>query len=69
MTVYRCSNGNVYTEEEIWEWLEADVWRPFCWDDQTGEEWMESSDGRILYLDPVDGADVPDDRTFDGIEG
>lgn len=69
MKFYRCSNGNFYSEEEIWERLEAGVWRPFCWDDQTGEEWMESADEQILYLDPVDGAEVPDDRTFEGIEG
>ena len=69
MRHYRCSNGVLYSDAEIWERLDAGDWRPVCWDDETGEEWMESADGRILYLDPVDRGDAPDDRAFEGIEG
>lgn len=69
MRYYRCSDGDTYSGREIWERLEAGVWRPCCWDAETGEEWMESDEGRLLHLDPVEGAESGTDHQFDQIEG
>ncbi|WP_259517975.1 hypothetical protein [Halanaeroarchaeum sp. HSR-CO] len=69
MRYYRCSNGSFYSDEEIWERLEAGVWEVCCWDEATGEEWMASGEGRLLHLAPVDAGDVPAERSIGQIEG
>jgi hypothetical protein len=61
-TVYQCSDGRYYGDVDIWERLESGTWRPFCWDEETGEEWVISRDGELLALEPVDRESVSDRR-------
>lgn len=68
MRYYRCSNGTYYSDEEIWERLEAGVWSVCCWDGETGEEWMESDEGRLLHLAPVDVVERETEQQFGPIE-
>ncbi|SEL51348.1 hypothetical protein SAMN04488691_105154 [Haloferax larsenii] len=50
---YSCSDGQQYSEVEIWERLEDGIWRVCCWNSETGEEWMETDDGELVHLAPV----------------
>lgn len=53
MTVYRGSDGGTYTDEDIWERLESDVWDVFCWSDETGLEVVHTKREELLFLQPV----------------
>lgn len=68
MTYYRCSNGQYYDEEDVWERLEAGVWRPCCWDTETGTEWMEVHGRSLVCLEPVDAETVPPEGLADAAD-
>lgn len=60
-TVYEGSDGRYYTDVQLWERLESEAWVPFCWDPETGEEWVETPAGELLALTPVPESELPDD--------
>ena len=53
-SVYEGSDGERYSEQEIWRRLESEEWRVCCWDDSTGEEWVITPDEELLLLTPID---------------
>jgi len=60
-TIYVGSDGRCYTAVELWERLESGSWQPCCWDPESGDEWVETADGELLALSPVDERELPDD--------
>ncbi|MFW5919039.1 MAG: hypothetical protein ACOCSF_02450 [Halanaeroarchaeum sp.] len=69
MKYYRCSDGETYSERDVWERMEAGVWRPCCWDTASGTEWMEAAEGRLLHLVPIDEVKGDTDHRFGRIQG
>jgi len=69
--IYRCSDGRYFGEADLWDRFEAGVWQPCCWDTDSGDEWVETRDGRFLSLHPIPPSDVPEwadvERDADGI--
>lgn len=59
-TVYACSDGTYYGDVQVWERFESGAWQPCCWDDDSGTEWVVTSDGDLLTLTPVSHEDLPD---------
>jgi len=58
--VYRCSDGRYFGDVEIWERFESGAWTPFCWEETTGREWVETRNGELLFLVPVSERALPD---------
>jgi hypothetical protein len=58
--LYRSSDGRYFGSADLWERLEAGDWTPCCWDEETGEEWVETRDGELLALQPISPQAVPD---------
>nr|WP_241429861.1 hypothetical protein [Haloferax larsenii] len=56
---YACSDGRYYSDVQIWEHLERDIWHVCCWDSETGGEWMETDGGELLHLAPVTEEQLP----------
>lgn len=52
-TIYQASNGEFYGDVDVWEYLETERWRSVCWDDQTGQEWVETESGDLVILEPI----------------
>lgn len=52
MAIYRGSDGEYYTDRDIWNRLEDRVWRVCCWDVRTGMEVIETEEGDLLFLAP-----------------
>ncbi|ELZ82564.1 hypothetical protein C453_15803 [Haloferax elongans ATCC BAA-1513] len=50
---YSGSDGQYYSDTEIWERLEDGIWRVCCWNAETGEEWMETDAGELVHLAPA----------------
>ena len=50
-SVYAGSDGQRYSEREVWRRLEAGEWTVCCWDTSTGQEWVVTPDDD-LYLPP-----------------
>lgn len=69
--VYICSDGRYVGDADVWERFESEVWRPCCWDTETGYEWVETNDGELLLLVPVARSFLPDwmhvEQDADGI--
>ena len=59
-SIYRCSDGHYYGDAEIWEQLESGTWTPCCWDPESGTEWVETTEGELLVLEPIARSDLPD---------
>ena len=57
--LYRGTDGTYYDEVTLWNRLESGEWRSFCWDAETGEEWVETDRGELLALEPVDPEALP----------
>jgi len=53
MTEYSGSDGRTYTDEQIWERLEAGAWRVCCWDTESGTEWVVDAREDLLCLVPT----------------
>lgn len=66
-TIYRCTDGSYYGDVDVWSRLESGVWRTCCWDDETGEEWVENRDGALLMLEPISRDTVPDETDVDHV--
>ncbi len=70
-SVYRGSDGRYYGDVDIWERLESGAWRPCCWDTESGDEWMGTSEGDLLALSPVAWETLPlrvrTERVEDGV--
>lgn len=60
MKYYLGSDGEYYSDRDIWERLEAGEWRVFAWDDDAGQEWVEVDRTTIVCLTPVDETVVPE---------
>jgi hypothetical protein len=69
--LYRSSDGRYFGDADIWERLESGEWKPCCWDEETGEEWVETRNGELLELQPIPSQAVPDwidiDHDVDGV--
>lgn len=61
-SVYRCSDGRYVGEADLWERFESGRWKPFCWDQKTGREWVETTDKELLLLIPISRHALPEDR-------
>lgn len=59
-TIYHGSDGQYYGEVDVWERFESGEWSPVCWDERSGEEWVETTDGDLLALAPVPTTDSPE---------
>jgi hypothetical protein len=63
-TFYRSSNGRYYRDSEIWSQFESGQWLPYCWDAETGAEWIQTDDGEIIELTPISPPDCPYDAVL-----
>lgn len=69
MRYYRGSDGEYYSDRDIWERLESGDWRVFGWDDETGLEWFETHGEVILCLEPTEKTEVPDETVVEQTDG
>ncbi|SEO93488.1 hypothetical protein SAMN04487948_10867 [Halogranum amylolyticum] len=60
-TVYKCSNGRYYGDTDVWTRLESGAWKPFCWDTESGEEWVETQQEETLLLVPIPHSSLPEE--------
>ena len=60
-TIYRSDTGRYYSPLELWRRLEAGEWTPINWDEDSEKEWVETRDGDMLELTPVDPSSLPPD--------
>lgn len=67
MTTYACSNGQYYSDVQIWQRMEIGAWHVCCWDPVTGEEWMEADRHTLLHLWLVAGEHIPQDVTAESV--
>lgn len=58
MKVYRGSD-NYYTDWQIADRIEADVWSVQDWDEDSGEETVITEDDEPLTLTPVSAEELP----------
>lgn len=56
--LYRGSDGRYYTDYGICRRFESGAWSACMWDDEAGWEVVETGDGELLRLDPVDPAEL-----------
>lgn len=68
-TIYRCSDGGYYGDADIWKQFEAGNWVPFCWDEESGHEWVETRDDELLALEPISQPKLPVDTTVECVGG
>lgn len=59
-TIYQSSRGGFFGDADVWEQFESGAWTPCCWDDETGEEWVETRRGDVLLLMPVRERELPE---------
>lgn len=69
MRYYRGSDGEYYSERDIWERLESGAWSVFGWDEESGQEWFEARGEVILCLDPVEEWEVPQENVVEQTDG
>lgn len=67
--MYRGSDGRFVSEQQLWERLELGQWRVLCWDERSGEEWVETEREDLLHFDPVDESDLPDGVAVERVNG
>ena len=58
MKVYRGSD-DYYTDWQIADRIETDVWSVHGWDEESGEEMVITEDDEHLTLTPVSAEDLP----------
>lgn len=64
--IYQCSDtrysdGTPYIGDVgLWEKLESGQWTPFCWDDESGTEWVMTDSGEVIALEPVERDALPE---------
>lgn len=58
-TVYRCSDGRLYGDVDVWDRLESGAWTPCCWEESSGREWVETNEGELFELVPVSRSALP----------
>ena len=63
-TVYRCSNGRLYGDGDLWERFERGTWAPCCWDVDSGTEWVYTTDDELLTLSPIPDVELPPELTL-----
>lgn len=68
-TVYSGSDGDYYGDVDLWEQFESGVWTPFCWDTETGVEWVEVQGGEILTLTPISRSSLPKEISVEEVYG
>ncbi|AFK20096.1 MULTISPECIES: hypothetical protein [Haloferax] len=66
---FSCSDGQYYSDVQIWERLENDVWHVCCWDPEDGSEWVETNEGTLLHLVPVAEEQLPHTVTTESVDG
>jgi hypothetical protein len=68
MKLYAGSDGEYYSDLQIWEHLEAGEWTVCCWDPETGAEWVEDDRKRLVTLRPVAEEGLPGDVHIESVE-
>ncbi|SEP03017.1 hypothetical protein SAMN04487948_11164 [Halogranum amylolyticum] len=68
-TAYSGSDGYYYGDVDLWQQFECGVWIPFCWDTETGIEWVEAQDGEILTLTPISQSSLPREVSVEEVYG
>ena len=53
MNRYDGSDGNRYTEDEVWARLESGSWRVFCWDTEARLQAFETEREELVFLRPT----------------
>lgn len=56
MRRYRGSDGQRYTDSELWQKLERGEWSVFCWDVDSQLQVVETEGEDLLFLHPTDRA-------------
>lgn len=67
-TLYEGTDGYYYGCTQVWERLESGRWTPFCWDTESGQEWVETETGDLLCLTPVTESALPTDVSVEYTE-
>jgi len=58
--IYESSSGEYYSGLDIWMRFESGLWTPHDWDDETGQEWVQTDDGTVIMLTPITEAELPE---------
>lgn len=61
MTIYEGSDGQYYTDWQVWRNFESNRWKAFCWKEDSRWEMVETSQGDLLVLNPISKSELPDD--------
>lgn len=66
--IYQCSNGRYYGGVDIWQKFESGAWTPCCWDEVTGNEWVETDAGELHLLRPISKSELPDESRIKHVD-